>query len=214
MNTEKTTRWTALSALSLSLLSFGLSGWAVGCRDAEPPSNADTVAAVPRGNESARPSASAQSVTPVTVVAPTSPPLAPVSVPAATPTPPPTVPAALAMPDSSGLSVKRVAVTRKIERHEPVDQGPLAVSDAALYAFVELSNAGASEQNVVVTFEQRGAASAGYVKLRVPAATKRWRTWARTAGVRRRGEWVVVVRGEDGRELARQDFTLGDQVAK
>lgn len=109
------------------------------------------------------------------------------------------------LPD--GLSVKRIVITRGIDKREPAAVERLVVSDEPLYAFVELANGSDSAAGVVITFEREGK-SVGHVKLEVPAKNARWRTWGKTKQVRQAGDWVAVVRSADGAELGRKSFTL------
>lgn len=106
-----------------------------------------------------------------------------------------------------GLAVRRLVVSRSIERREPVLADRLTVSDEPLYAFVELENDSDQADGVVITFEHEGK-SVGHVKLEVPAKNKRWRTWGKTKQVRQAGDWVVVVKSADGKELARKSFRV------
>ena len=81
-------------------------------------------------------------------------------------------------------------------------------SDTRLCAVVELSNRGAAS-GVRVRFEPEGdrARSVGLVRLPVPSAA-RWRTWGCTERARTPGTWSAVIEALDGRELARDVFTV------
>lgn len=105
------------------------------------------------------------------------------------------------------LIVKRLVVTQSIEQREPAAASELTLSDEPLYAFIEVVNPTETAEHVFVTFEQAGK-SVGHVKLEVPAKSSRWRTWGKTRQVKQPGEWVAVVKTEDGRELSRKSFTL------
>lgn len=184
------------SFVSASLVSVLIA--VTGCSRA--PSNGDTEAQ-PIAVMPAR-VAPTPAPTPVTVTA------APTPITASTPAPTVTSAAPAVATSSAGLTAKRVVVTRKIAGREPVAGDPLVAEAAPLFAFVELSNASAEEQKVFVTFESKEGLSVGHVQLSVPASARRWRTWARTTGVRHAGEWTAVVRGVDGKELGRESFEV------
>jgi hypothetical protein len=130
-----------------------------------------------------------------------------------TPTPKPSAkPTAEATsPAKAKLAVNRLVVTHAVADHEPVSPAEL-VTDAPVLAFVELANQDSIERNVVVTFEREGHLAVGYVKLHVPASSKRFRTWARTHNLGSAGTWEAVVRAEDGTELGRQPFELSESL--
>jgi hypothetical protein len=111
-------------------------------------------------------------------------------------------------PTGSGVTIKRLVVTNAIEDREPTQVSGLALGDAPVIAFVELVNAGDEDGAVVVTFEHDGIEPVGHVNLRVPAHSRRWRTWARTRMIKKPGSWQAVVRTPDGKELARESFQV------
>lgn len=109
------------------------------------------------------------------------------------------------------VRVRRLVVTRGIEARETIDEIDVLDRDEELdrvWAFVELANAGDASGAVTVTFERDGGAITGIVDLEVPARTGRWRTWAFSRGVTETGSWTAVVRDEDHRVLAEQDFEV------
>jgi hypothetical protein len=108
---------------------------------------------------------------------------------------------------SDKVAVRRLVVTHAVKEREPIAPAEL-VTGTPVLAFVELSNADEVERNVVVTFEREGRPAVGHVKLRVPASSSRFRTWARTHNLSEAGTWEAVIRGEDGKELGRQPFDL------
>jgi hypothetical protein len=112
----------------------------------------------------------------------------------------------VANPDE--VKIKRLVVTRTIEKHEPVLSEKLVAGDEPLFAFVELENKSDEIATVIVTFESAGKKTAGHIKLEVPAKTTRWRTWAKTRMVKQGGTWAAVVRTPDGIELGRQAFEI------
>jgi hypothetical protein len=179
----------------VALLSLGLSTWAVGCRDQTDGSQRELGRSTPSAAVAANSAAVAQAA------------VQPAGLPAVRKSPPepiikPTKPSAT----SESLGVRRLVVTHAIENREPL-AGTLRTGDQPIVAFLEIANGAASEQSVVVTFERAGE-SVGHVKLRVPAESRRWRTWGQTRRIREPGEWQAVVRGDDGRELARTTFVV------
>ena len=106
------------------------------------------------------------------------------------------------------VKIKRLVVTRAIEKHEPIATETFTAGDEPVFAFVELSNKSEEAATVIVTFESPGKKSAGHVKLEIPAHTTRWRTWAKTRFIRQGGTWAAVVRTPDGVELSRQSFDV------
>ena len=114
--------------------------------------------------------------------------------------------------EKKSLAVDKVAIRRLVVTHAVRDREPIApaelVTGVPVLAFVELANEDAIERNVVVTFEREGRPAVGHVRLQVPAASPRFRTWARTHNLGESGTWEAVVRGDDGKELGRQPFEL------
>ena len=105
------------------------------------------------------------------------------------------------------VTVRRLVVTHAVREHEPIDP-PELIKGTPVLAFVELANLDGIERNVVVTFEREGRPPVGYVNLRVPADSPRYRTWARTHNLTAPGTWEAVIRSDDGKELGRQPFEL------
>lgn len=206
MSTERTARFTATSALAVAALALGLSVWSVGCRDREPaPEPARTVAVHALPAATAAPIAAAKSVPAVTPVA------------VATPEPAPErgevkkhARAPSSMQASGGaFAVKRLVVTRGIDKREPEKTDALRSGDGPLYAFLELANPTDEPQKVEVTFAEDGSSrEVGHVVLSVPANKSRWRTWGRTALVDKPGAWTAIVRDASGTELARSPFQI------
>lgn len=109
------------------------------------------------------------------------------------------------------LRVRRLIVATGVRDREPTGAADVFALGAQrrLYAFVDAANATADDARLRVTFEPPGAGeSTGHVALDVPAGAPRWRTWAYTRHVYEPGRWHVVVRGPDGRELARRAFDV------
>jgi hypothetical protein len=110
---------------------------------------------------------------------------------------------------SDGLKLKRIVVTRKIENREPVAGEDFSVGSAPVYAFVELENSAKDARNIRVLFQNEDTkATVGHVKLTVPAAQARFRTWGNTRMIRDAGHWVAVVSTLDGVELGRAPFEV------
>ncbi len=134
--------------------------------------------------------------------------------PVTAPTPTPVAAHAPAAPiitaPAGALAVRRIAVGTGVADREVVGHASEyeLTSDARFCAVVELSNRGAPGA-VRVRFEHDGdrARSVGHVRLSVPTAP-RWRTWGCTERVQTPGTWSAVVESLDGRELARDVFTV------
>jgi hypothetical protein len=109
---------------------------------------------------------------------------------------------------ASALSVKRIVVTRAIEKREPVATDTFTTGEEPVFAFLELANTSNHPAIVEVTFEHAQGKTVGHVKLEVPAHSTKWRTWGKTRFIRQAGTWNAVVRGEDGSELAKQEFEV------
>ncbi|MCC6217130.1 MAG: DUF2914 domain-containing protein [Polyangiaceae bacterium] len=106
-------------------------------------------------------------------------------------------------------AVRRLVVAREVAAREPVDLGDVVLDGRPVVAFLELASRTSAAGSVLVTFEHPATGKrGGFVQLRVPAGAARHRTWARTRAVDVPGEWVAVVRSVDGKELARQSFTV------
>ena len=144
------------------------------------------------------------SVAPTPVVAPVAPaPVAPVAAPRVEPA------RGVASP-VDGLAVRRIAVGTGVENREVVGHASEyeLTRGQRFCAMVEAANAGAA-RSVRVRFEPDGDAahSVGFVRLAVPRA-ERFRTWGCTERVQTPGTWSAVVETLDGRELARDVFTV------
>jgi hypothetical protein len=207
MTTERTTRWTAWTALATSTLALGLSTWGIGCeRDANANSKHESVA---------EQTASGKAIAKETAVVDEKPTKVATDVARAPSKPPeakeeggnPAQPSKEAVGTADvELKVKRLSVTHEIDQREPVLVDTLSL-DKEVVAFVELANGGTAEGQVI-TFEREGKEPVGYVKLGIPGDQPRWRTWGKTRMVKEAGEWEAVVRAADGTELARQKFVV------
>lgn len=106
-------------------------------------------------------------------------------------------------------TVKRLVLASRVEQREPVALSGDVPLGEPLVAFLEVTHRGEEPLDLVVTFEHASGQKVGFVELRVPEKSPRFRTWARTQNIRQSGEWQAVVRQKDGAELARQSFTVG-----
>lgn len=110
----------------------------------------------------------------------------------------------------SGLEVRRLVVGTGVENREAVGHASeYELSQGQRFcAVIEVANQGDARQ-VRVRFEPDGDArrSVGFVRLSVPS-TQRYRTWGCTERVQAPGTWSAVVETVDGRELARDVFTV------
>ena len=192
--------WFAASALSVAMFSVGFSVSVAACstqKGAAPgegkPASTEKVASIAISPVPAVAVVPAASVVAVASVAKVSPPA-------------PRHPALAASP----LAVKRFVIASAVESREPVLAESVSVSTRPLFAFAELENAGDYEQKVRVTFELQGEKEkrVGHVELAIPASSSRWRTWAKTQLFDTPGQWVAVLRDEQGHELARTPFEV------
>ncbi len=109
----------------------------------------------------------------------------------------------------NGLSVTRLVVTDRIEDREPVEADQFTTRGAQVYAFVELSNSDSEDHKIEIVFEHESGQKVGFVQLPVPKDKRRWRTWGKTQQIKKSGRWVATVRTEEGTELMRQAFVVG-----
>ncbi|HJL18562.1 MAG TPA: DUF2914 domain-containing protein [Sandaracinaceae bacterium LLY-WYZ-13_1] len=108
------------------------------------------------------------------------------------------------------VRVRRLIVATGVRAHEPTGAADTFElhAQAQLYAFVDAANATDEDTALEVTFEPPHGEATGHVSLDVPAGAPRWRTWAYTRHVYEPGRWHAVVRGADGRVLARRAFDV------
>jgi hypothetical protein len=110
---------------------------------------------------------------------------------------------------SDGLKLKRLVVTHKIEKREPLAGDDFKLGSAPVYAFVEFENSAHDARSVRVMFQNQDTkATVGHVKLTVPGTSERFRTWGNTRLIRDPGRWVAVVSTADGVELGRAQFEV------
>jgi len=110
---------------------------------------------------------------------------------------------------AEGVTLRRLALTRRIESREPVMPGTtFAASSERLYAFVEASSTAEDARELVVSFFGPGHRHTGVVTLTIPADAPRWRTWAYTAHADEPGAWTAEVRTKDGALVGRQRFVI------
>lgn len=109
---------------------------------------------------------------------------------------------------SAALGIKRLVVTHAIADREPVPAASISAGAGQVFAFIEAKNEGDDSGQIVVTFEHSTGERVGFVKLDIPKQSSRWRTWARSANVKKSGNWTAVVRDASGAELARQAFEV------
>lgn len=197
-------RWVAVSALAAAMFAVGFSFACVACNNAHDV----TVAEAARASDSVSvpaPAASLGSIAKIVNGAPSATPAASTS--------------AAAIGDgkagveikaaSDGLKLKRFVVARKIENREPVAGDDFKLGSAPVYAFVEFENSAHDARSVRVMFQNQDTkATVGHVKLTVPGAAERFRTWGNTRMIRDPGHWVAVVSTADGVELGRAPFEV------
>lgn len=197
-------RWVAVSALAAAMFAVGFSFACVACND----THDVTVAEAARASDSVSvpaPAASLGSIAKIVNGAPSATPAASA--------------AAAVIGDgkagveikvaSDGLKLKRFVVARKIENREPVAGDDFKLGAAPVYAFVEFENSARDARSVRVMFQNQDTkATVGHVKLTVPGAAERFRTWGNTRMIRDPGHWVAVVSTADGVELGRAPFEV------
>lgn len=108
------------------------------------------------------------------------------------------------------VRVRRLVLSTGVSRHEPTGAADVFTlgGPSRIYAFVDAVNRSGDAVALEVTFEPPAGETAGHVSLDVPARARRWRTWAYTRHVYEAGRWQAVVRGPDGRVLARRAFDV------
>jgi hypothetical protein len=206
MSGSENTRWVAVSALGAAMFAIGFSFVGVACntRDVSVSEAAHGAASVAVPAPAASLGAVAQVVNAPAVVPVVGAPAA--STPSGAPA------SAQATSDESGsdgLKLKRIVVTGKIENREPVTGDGFRLGNAPIYAFVELENSAKDARKIRVLFQNQDTqATVGHVKLTVPAAQARFRTWGNTRMIRDAGHWVAVVSTADGIELGRVPFEV------
>ena len=105
------------------------------------------------------------------------------------------------------LRVKRLVVTNKIANREPVSADRLIADGSPLIAFVEVENTRDRPVEIEVVFRHSSGREVGFVTLEIPAARRRWRTWARTRRITNAGEWTVELRSVKGAVLKSAAFS-------
>ena len=204
MSGIENSRWVAVSALGAAMFAIGFSFAGVACSTRDV-----SVSEAARTSDSVSVPAPAASLGSVARVVNSAPSVVPV-VPAASASPASDAKTTTEIKGASdGLKLKRVVVTHKIENREPVAGDDFTLSSAPVYAFVELENSSRDPRTVRVMFENQDTkATVGHVKLTVPGAAERFRTWGNTRLIRDPGHWVAVVSTVDGVELGRAPFQV------
>lgn len=192
-------RWVAVSALGAAMFAVGFSFACVACGNSREVSVADAARASDSVSVPA-PAASLGSIAQVVNGAPSASPSSSAAVSGASTE----IKAAV-----DGLKLKRLVVAHKIENREPVSDDRFELGSAPVYAFVELENSAREARSVRVLFQNQDTkATVGHVKLTVPGASERFRTWGNTRMIRDPGHWVAVVSTVDGVELGRAPFEV------
>jgi DUF2914 family protein len=201
MTGNENSRWVAVSALGAAMFALGFSFSAVACN-----TRGVSVAEATRAAESASvpaPAASLGSIAKIVNGTPSGISVLPLAPPAAS------AAGTEIKGESDGLRLKRFVVTRKIENREPVAGDDFTLGSAPVYAFAEFENSTHDPRSVRVMFQNQDTkASVGHVKLTVPGASERFRTWGNTRLIRDPGHWVAVVSTADGVELGRAPFEI------
>lgn len=107
-----------------------------------------------------------------------------------------------------GLSVTELQIGTALERgvvSEPLTS--ISRSAGRIYAVVRVQNPAREATNIRVAIERVGGSAARGFSLDIPAR-RRYRTVARFPSTRPAGQYRVVVRTEDGRELSSTELTI------
>jgi len=198
----ESSRWVAVSALAAAMFAVGFSFATVACSSPHDVSVAEAARA--EGSVSVpAPAASLGSIAKIVNGAPS-------AVPASS--------ASMGLVEgkgveikaaSDGLKLKRFVVARKIENREPIAGDEFKLGSAPVYAFVEFENSARDARSVRVMFQNQDTkVTVGHVKLTVPGAAERFRTWGNTRMIRDPGRWEAVVSTVDGVELGRAQFEV------
>lgn len=203
MTGMENSRWVAVSALAAAMFAVGFSFAAVACSAPRDVSVEEAVRA--EGSVSVpAPAASLGSIAKIVNGAPSALPAS-----SAAATSGDDKAGTELKPASDGLKLKRFVVAKKIENREPVAGEEFKLGSAPVYAFVEFENSARTARSVRVMFQNEDTkATVGHVKLTVPAAAERFRTWGNTRLIRDPGRWVAVVSTVDGVELGRAPFEV------
>jgi hypothetical protein len=213
-----TKRSSILSNVSSTTRSLGVMGLllALGCGDGE--SNAGAVGAVSTGTNptssagyAAERAPTTPSALPTAVVAPSEVPTSSLTAPSrpSTGASDSSTASAPELRSAEGVTLRRLALTRRIEGREPVSPSTtFSASSDRLYAFVEASSTAEETRELVVSFFGPGHRHTGVVTLTIPADAPRWRTWAYTEHANEPGAWTAEVRTKDGALVGRQRFVV------
>jgi len=195
-------RWVAVSALAAAMFAVGFSFACVACSNSRDVSVAEAARASDSVSVPA-PAASLGSIAKIVNGAPSATPSSSAAVSGSGGA------GAELKAASDGLKLKRFVVTHKIENREPVAGDEFKLGSAPVYAFVEFENSAREARSVRVLFQNQDTkATVGHVKLTVPGASERFRTWGNTRMIRDPGHWVAVVSTIDGVELGRAPFEV------
>jgi hypothetical protein len=198
-------RWVAVSALAAAMFAVGFSFAGVACNNPRDVSVAEAARASDSVSVPA-PAASLGSIAKIVNGAPSGLQVVPSASASAIGD---NNPGAEIKAGSDGLKLKRFVVTHKIENREPVAGDEFKLGNAPVYAFVELENSARTARSVRVMFQNQDTkTTVGHVKLTVPGAAERFRTWGNTRLIRDPGHWVAVVSTVDGVELGRAPFEV------
>jgi hypothetical protein len=111
---------------------------------------------------------------------------------------------------SDALSVARLLVATSLSEREPVGEASsFAVgSSEKLYGFVEIKNPKAEATTLEIAWLDLATNKEQHNYTLEIDAAKRWRTWARISTPKKPGSWAVLVRDQNGVELARTPFEM------
>lgn len=211
-----TKRSSILSNVSTTTRALGVLGLllALGCGDAESNEGAVSTAstsATTTPSTEAHAAERAPSALPTAVVAPSEVPSSTLTAPSrpSTESGSSSTASTPELRSAEGVTLRRLALTRRIEGREPVTPGTtFAASSERLYAFVEASSTADEARELVVSFLGPDHRHTGVVTLTIPADAPRWRTWAYTAHANEPGAWTAEIRTKDGALVGRRRFVI------
>jgi hypothetical protein len=113
-------------------------------------------------------------------------------------------------PASDALSVARLVVATSVSEREPVGEASSfsVTTGGKLYGFVEVKNPKAEATTLEIAWVDLATNKEQHNYTIEVQASKRWRTWARITAPKKPGSWAVLVRDQNGIELARTPFEM------
>lgn len=107
-----------------------------------------------------------------------------------------------------GFSLARIALAHEVENREPTKLASSFVAGTRVHLFMEAKNLGDQDQTLVVRWHDPAVAAPVSIPLKVPARRSRYRTWANSSPLLRKGTHEVSVQVKGGPEIFRRSFTV------